>query len=753
MVQTVALVNIEFCLLAVACFFLIRYYKGKMVTFDVSVTVYMSWVLGFVGILLLPYDLSISLVLDEQSQSLIAVWQITYWSTFLLAWVVLPLQYEYHSSGHFSFKQKMYDAVVNNLLAVGIGLVAIIIYMCVMAASGEGTPAQAVNFLMAMGTTYGVLIITVLLGSGLISLPRQLWRKSSPQTELNCLYITASQVEAAFQESRFELEDAEVDVAAAGALIRDGGAALGIEADELLRCVGVLEQLVGAFEFKSRSATRKHKSSASHGSGAVLNTMSGLVALHVRLINAQSRAASCEKRWQAHLQNARLMENMLTTAQGSALLADTDADAEDEDADGPPLQPTFASIVEFIKRVVLCDVRGGGSLQTLKQALAHSRAGVTVMTYGYRALSLICLVFSVLVLWSEVMMASSVSSPFGAMMSQPGPNASAAQRSSDLFEVQMVSFLALCYMSVCTYWSLFRVNLGWTYKLQGPQQSTASSLIFNGQYFSRLQFSLIYNFLNYLHVTRADNTAFMTLMANAETIPVFGASMTVYVPLIMTLVALLTLFDGCTRLYRFVGIESDDVIVKQNWSSWRPWMGGSTAALSLSDQFSSADVENLEVGKKLVLGALRSKRSGGKYSAGDGSFGPGTGSGTARSAAGGRAVGSRAQQQELELSALEHGTGKGGISSSSTQATGASGAQLKQPKASRGYKPFSLNDDDEDGDARTVEDLLGTAISPIHTPVRSPAPSNQSGRARDTEKFANFSIDDSSDNYSKYGNI
>ena len=34
-----------------------------MVTWDVSITVYIAWVLGFAGILLLPYDLSVAEVL------------------------------------------------------------------------------------------------------------------------------------------------------------------------------------------------------------------------------------------------------------------------------------------------------------------------------------------------------------------------------------------------------------------------------------------------------------------------------------------------------------------------------------------------------------------------------------------------------------------------------------------------------------------------------------------------------------------
>jgi hypothetical protein len=49
---------------------------------------------------------------------------------------------------------------------------------------------------------------------------------------------------------------------------------------------------------------------------------------------------------------------------------------------------------------------------------------------------------------------------------------------------------------------------------------------------------------------RANDTAFNQLMKNIELIPVFGTSFAVYIPLIMILMALLTLFDGYGRLVK-----------------------------------------------------------------------------------------------------------------------------------------------------------------------------------------------------------
>lgn len=190
------------------------------------------------------------------------------------------------------------------------------------------------------------------------------------------------------------------------------------------------------------------------------------------------------------------------------------------------------------------------------------------------------------------MMGIEIPSPFGIMMSD-----SKDTSSNRRFTIQTISFLCLSYMSICTYWSLFRMNLGWLYTLKGPHQSSSSSLVFNGQIFARLQFALAYNFLLFIHMEKANNTAFMGLMENAQTVPLFGASMSVYVPIFMTLAALLSAFNGCGKLYKCFGMDSEDSSV-----------GGVCCLNSNFHVLSEDDRENLELGRKLVTSALKQYR-------------------------------------------------------------------------------------------------------------------------------------------------
>jgi hypothetical protein len=74
-----ALIGVEFVVVAIVCALLLRFYQSPLVTPDVSFTVYLSWVLGFAAVLILPYDLSIAVVHQFQSPILEQLWAFVYW--------------------------------------------------------------------------------------------------------------------------------------------------------------------------------------------------------------------------------------------------------------------------------------------------------------------------------------------------------------------------------------------------------------------------------------------------------------------------------------------------------------------------------------------------------------------------------------------------------------------------------------------------------------------------------------------------
>lgn len=148
-------------------------------------------------------------------------WSVIYWTTFILAWAVIPILSGYLDSGYFTFKDRLKDALHEQvwmlstnrpqytnrhsldlhvsysphlvhfqirwgLVATG-GLVGFIIYLL----SQHYTLAKIEGFLIALGNTYGLMIIVVLLGNGLVEVPRRLYLYSDPNqvgTTRSCHY-------------------------------------------------------------------------------------------------------------------------------------------------------------------------------------------------------------------------------------------------------------------------------------------------------------------------------------------------------------------------------------------------------------------------------------------------------------------------------------------------------------------------------------------------------------------------------------
>lgn len=84
----------------------------------------------------------------------------------------------------------MWDAVYRLLFAGLIAIVAGVIYIVYLVSTSGGTFAQVLGFVMAMGNTYGVLLITLLMGNGLVALPMHLWRLGDIERGLRELYLS-----------------------------------------------------------------------------------------------------------------------------------------------------------------------------------------------------------------------------------------------------------------------------------------------------------------------------------------------------------------------------------------------------------------------------------------------------------------------------------------------------------------------------------------------------------------------------------
>ncbi len=211
------------------------------------------------------------------------------------------------------------DAIKKLLFAAIAALFAGIVYIVYMMSTSAGSFSQVLAFMMAMGNTYGVLLITVLMGSGLVSLPKRLWAMSDSQEELRRLYLLAAPIEDSYQEARYELEDCELEVKKVSEMLEQSGPGSDL-GQSIGEYVEILKSKVANFTFAGRSSSRafgKNHPSLNRNYSSKFE----MVALHQRLITAQLKARASEQRWRHLVKECKIYQvsenfNLITFKNG-----------------------------------------------------------------------------------------------------------------------------------------------------------------------------------------------------------------------------------------------------------------------------------------------------------------------------------------------------------------------------------------------------------------------------------------------------
>ncbi len=116
--KNVWITGVELGLLLQLCSFGVIYFRAPEVSWPITCLVLLSWWLGFSGTILLTADLAEA---SGPCRSLTPPiwlgksWAVVYWTTFVLAWVILPMVRDYCLSGEFTSRAKFLSALRLNL--------------------------------------------------------------------------------------------------------------------------------------------------------------------------------------------------------------------------------------------------------------------------------------------------------------------------------------------------------------------------------------------------------------------------------------------------------------------------------------------------------------------------------------------------------------------------------------------------------------------------------------------------------------
>jgi len=524
--------------------FLVRHYASPRTSLWIQFLVTISFALAFSGITLLPIDLSLTTPIedgdnagdDDSVNATNLPWHILFWSTFLLAWFILPLVREMLLSGHFQTKKMLKDGLRKMLKGQLILLAVAIIFIIALAIHEHSIHILAV--LITLGNTYGLLIVALLLGYGLVALPRSLWRQAKPEVELRRAQIMAGAADEALFDAVWALQDCEHSIDLELAKIDPHFQSSDDEyfkfcVDELRRRKMEASALSPELEkrrteeYRNRNRTvdldegtnGQEDDNTNSSSISTITTLDRLIQLNRELTLTQERLHNAEQQWNALVNRYKFLVEI-------------------------SLGPERPGIIANSQLRTL-----GSNLRYIWMKYFRSTA------FRISAIATGCISIAILIGEATLAFKTKVT-PFAAVLG--------------LFEndgkkglpFQIAAMIPLVYMSVCVYSSLFKLSAFGPFCIRGNQQSNGVALAFNAQLLVRLQFPLAYNFLLMLkYDTSWSETAFQGFVGVMDMVPFFGTSFQVYAPLTILVLCAITVLNVYPRLLAVLGFQHEDAIL------------------------------------------------------------------------------------------------------------------------------------------------------------------------------------------------
>ena len=490
-----------------------------------------TWFLGFEGVLvLLPADL-VSGFYGVGSDFVAICWKIVYWSTFALAWIICPIAQEYHAAGSFTFKDKLLEAIKVNLkIYVLIGLIFVVFGAALVLTRGL-TPA----FVIAAANVYGLLLIIVMLGYGLVEVPSTFFRAADPFKALQSHEFRAGSVETRMIDAEDQVDETVEQLVAFRRKLNRG------TDDKLIKyCDQVLELAPRREGSLSRSPRSGAASIPVIDTAATANppTLYTLTNLHRKLKFALVAAERARWDWDDLLEKTAYLQKLLHDRRRIDPTHAAVVFGEDT-PEGPPTE-------EEEENEILLEETAWKKIRRHVRLICYNFR-VRWYTHIYRLGGLIFASASLVLLWCVVV------SPFYLDLSLFGLIINQAETMLSVF---LFSFFPLFYMSVCAYTALFKFKYLDVLSLHGNHQTDAYNLLYNASYMGRLQFSLGVVYFQMLYRQDSMDTAFHHLVGDMDTVPFLGKNFNLYSPFFILFFSVSSLLNCGDRVLDFLGIST-----------------------------------------------------------------------------------------------------------------------------------------------------------------------------------------------------
>lgn len=444
------------------------------------------------------------------SRLLLVAWRISYWLTFVLTWVILPLLGDFVDSGYREPKDRLMYSLHTNmryqLMVLGSGLLGLV-YVIIQ----NGFEFQSMKGLvMALAYVWGLILAIYLMGHGLVALPRRLYRNADTAGRLRRLQASAPKTYDRLTDSTAALEDLEAQVSQLLTKKNSTGRMYQEWIDELADT---------AYLPESRGSTGV---STSNTKVPAVITDRYLADLSRKLNRARHQRARFVDTWDRLLREAIELQQILDSKTSKRLEF-----------------TSSSSISSFLTKSKL--------LTPYMRYQLHTR----VMPWTRLLLAGILSILSVCIVFSEIIKLPAPQYDIISLTVSPP-----SQTSTTLsLPRQFIASIWLLYMCAAAFTSILEAKI-WGNRALVPRNTYGESATWYAGQIARLTVPLSYNFLTFLPDKVAKDTVFYHFLGQLINLTPLGKWFDYVFPMLILLPVCATLFNFYGRVRRFFGLGS-----------------------------------------------------------------------------------------------------------------------------------------------------------------------------------------------------
>ncbi|XP_022002509.1 LMBR1 domain-containing protein 2 homolog A isoform X1 [Helianthus annuus] len=487
----------------------LRYFAGPDIPRYVLFTVGYTWFFSLSFIILVPADIWAAMS-DQDMRGVSFFWSWSYWSTFLLTWAVVPIIQGFEDAGDFTVTERLKTSLHVNLLFYAIVGSVALIGLILLISMRNNWGGGIMGFAMACSNTFGLVTGAFLLGFGLSEIPKGVW--------INADYITRQKVLShKVARAALKLDDAHQNLSNAIVVAQATSKQMS-KRDPLRPYMDIIDKML--MNMLSEDPSFKPQGGRLGENDMDYDTdEKSMATLRRQLRIAKAEYYRCKSEYMSFVIEALELEDTLKSY-------------EHRDATGwkyisslrperPGKMGLYLDRVELVWRSIM-----------KKQLKKLS------------AIILGCLTAAILLAEATIL-------PRGVDFSLFSILINAVQTNEVL--VQVISFIPLMYMCVCTYYSLFKIGRLTFYSLTPSQTSSVSLLMICSQV-ARYAPPVSYNFLNLIHLPADATTVFERRMGKIDdAVPFFGQNFNRIYPLIMVVYTIMVASNFFDRVMSYFG--------------------------------------------------------------------------------------------------------------------------------------------------------------------------------------------------------